>query len=120
MKARRPPFSTFHPPRRRFQIDKRCAAHELPEACVSIGGAFALAHHDEIIDMVRRFEEDESASRPGKRIVCVRVDSGNLLIETNDVRLAKAIGDALCRTYQGDLKFHFGESDCLLRVHWER
>ena len=120
MKARRPPFSTLHPERHRFSSGSPYVAPELPEACVSIGGPFALAHHDEIIDLVRRFEENENAAHPGKRIISVRADGSNLLIDTNDVRLARAIGETLRSTYQGDLKFHFGESDCLLRVHWQR
>jgi hypothetical protein len=120
MKSRHPPFSAFHPERRRLSLKSTHVARDRPEACVSIGGAFALAHHDEIIDLVRRFEEGEIAARPGKRIVAVRADGGKLLIDTNDVRLARAIGETLRSNYQGDLKFHFGESDCLLRVHWQR
>lgn len=120
MKTRRPSISSFHPERIRFSSDSAHTSREVPEACVSIGGAFALAHHDEIIDLVRRLEEGEIATSPGKRIVAVRADGSNLLIDTNDVRLARAIGETLRQTYQGDLKFHFGESDCLLRVRWQR
>lgn len=114
MKSRRPPLSVIHPERH------RCEDETLPAACVSIAGAFALEHHDEIIDLVRRFEERESTGQPGKRIVSVRADGSRLLIDTNDVRLARAIGETLRSTYQGNLKFHFGESHRLLRVHWER
>lgn len=114
MKSRRPSLSAIHPERHRFE------GEALPEACVSIAGAFALEHHDEIIDLVRRFEERESTENPGKRIVSVRADGSKLLIDTNDVRLARAIGETLCNTYQGNLKYHFGDSYRLLRVHWER
>jgi hypothetical protein len=114
MKSRRPPFSSFHPGQHRFSDDSRT------KACVSIGGVFALEHHDEIIDLVRRFEGNECIAHPEKRIVSVRADGNNLLIDTNDVRLARAIGETLRSNYQGSLKFHFGESGRLLRVHWER
>lgn len=114
MRSRRLPLSTVHPARRRHTGDAQ------PEACVSIAGDFALEHHDEIIDLVRRFEEQEGAAHPGRRIVSVRADASHLLINTNDARLARAIGEALQSTFQGNLKFHFGETHRVLRVHWER
>lgn len=120
MKARRPPFSVFNPEGHRFSSHRSYPVSGLPEACVSIAGAFALAHHDEIIDLVRRFAAQEQATCPDKRIVSVRANGVNLLIDTNDVRLARAIGETLHQTYQGELKFHFGEPDFLLRVHWQR
>ncbi|WP_420474606.1 hypothetical protein [Noviherbaspirillum sp. ST9] len=114
MRSRRLPLSTVHPDRRRVTGDAQ------PEACVSIAGVFATEHHDEIIDLVRRFEQQEGVAHPGKRIVSVRADGSHLLINTNDARLARSIGEILRSTFQGNLKFHFGETDRLLRVHWER
>ena len=114
MTKRRQPFPVFPPERHRH------AAGEMPAGCVSIGGSFALEHHDEIIDLVRRFEERENADYPEKRIVSVRAGGENLLIDTNDVRLARAIGETLRNTYQGELRFHFDNTDCLVRVHWQR
>ena len=125
MKAGRPPISAFHPERyRRIPDRKPCEpnsdAANACVGCVSIGGIFAVEHHDEIIDMIRHFEKSENAAHPNKRIVSIRPNGDTLLIDTNDARFARAIGDALCLSYQGELKFHFGESDCLVRVHWER
>jgi len=125
MKSGRPPFSAFHPERYRRIPERKPGGpnHDAADACdgcVSIGGTFAVDHHDEIIDMIRRFEKSENAAHPHKRIVSIRTNGDTLLIDTNDVRLARAIGDALCVAYQGELKFHFGEPDCLVRVHWER
>ena len=124
MKAGRPPITAFHPERHRRIPDDPSNApiSDTPDhgGRVSIGGAFAVEHHDEIIDLVRCIEKSESAAHPHKRIGSIRTDGGILLIDTNDVRLARAIGETLHRTYQGELKFHFCEPDCLVRVHWQR
>lgn len=121
MTNRRPSIPAFHPERHRSSASAPgCAGEGGPTGCVSIGGTFALTHHDEIMDVVRRFEERENAGYPEKRIIAVRAAGDNLMIDTNDVRLARAIGETLKRNYQGELKFHFGDADCLVRVHWER
>lgn len=112
MKAGQPPTPAFH--------TERHLPQEHATGCVSIGGAFALDHHDEIIDLVRQFAGHENDVYPEKRILSIRAEPNVLLIDTNDVRLARAIGEMLCRTYQGALTFHFAESDCLVRVHWDR
>lgn len=114
MTTRRAPFSVFYPERHRHAADAPAAG------CVSIGGSFALEHHEEIIDLVRRFEERENTGYPEKRIVSVSAAGGKLLIGTNDVRLARAIGETLRSTFQGELRFHFDQADCLVRVHWQR
>ncbi|OWW18629.1 hypothetical protein [Noviherbaspirillum denitrificans] len=114
MTKRRQPIPVFHPERHRLHPGEPGAG------CVSIGGSFALEHHDEIIDLVRRFEERENADYPAKRIVSVRTSADNLLINTNDVRLARAIAETLHKTYQGELRFHFDDADCQMRVHWQR
>ena len=116
MKAVQPPRPALHPGSRGTSTtDGQEAA-----GCVSIGGAFAREHLAEIIDLARRFEQHENLAHSGKRIIATRNEGHTFFIDTNDVRLARAIGEALCDTYQGELKFHFGEADWLVRVHWQR
>jgi hypothetical protein len=124
MTAKRPPFAAFHPGQRVIAGKSHAArtrnAGDKPVGCVSIGGDFAVEHHDEIIDAVRRFEKRENATNHDKRILSVRSNGNNLLIDTSDLQLAHEIGKALQATYQGELKLHFSDPDYLLRVHWQR
>lgn len=124
MTAVPPPSSAIHPHRRRIRDGKTRtsppAARRWLEGCVSICGKFARENRDEVVALVRSFEHQECAAQPDKRIVSIRDEGETLFIDTNDVRLARAIGEQLHNTYQGELRFHFGESSCLVRVHWQR
>lgn len=106
-------------------VQTRCPAcrrihDKQPAGYVSIEGAFAQQHRDEILNLVKNLETHEKAEHPLQRLMSIREEGGTLLIETTDVHLARGIGEALEHAYKGDLKFHFSEDEHLLRLHWER
>ena len=92
----------------------------MPAGVVQLVGSFHLEHREEIEGLVRHVEKREVENHPLKRIMNVTEQDETLTVETADADLARAIGDAVHRAYQGELDYHYpGEGD-LLRVRWER
>lgn len=92
-----------------------------PAGVVLVEGGFAARHRDEIQALVRNVEDREKHERPLKRIMSrAERDGGVLEIATTDAHLARRIGDALWRAYQGELDYQYTDAENLLRVHWKR
>lgn len=99
----------------------RRIADDYPAGLVVVEGEFAAAHREEILGLARNIEAREKEEHPLKRIMRLSEPEGAPLeIATTDARLARAIGDALHRAYEGDLDYQYTEPQNLLRVHWRR
>jgi NMD protein affecting ribosome stability and mRNA decay len=92
----------------------------LPAGYVSIQGAFAHQHKDEILSLVRHFADREKSEHPLKRIISITDDENGQMITTTDIHLARSIGDALHNALKGNLEYHYNHAEYLLRVRWER
>jgi hypothetical protein len=91
-----------------------------PAGEVTIRGAFARAHRDELLARVQNLEAREKAKRPLNRLMEIREAGDALVVTTTDVHLAHAIGVALFQSYRGTLHAPWAEEGDLLRVSWER
>ncbi|MGH0031443.1 MAG: BCAM0308 family protein [Myxococcota bacterium] len=91
-----------------------------PAGVLTISGSFIEAHRAEILGLARNVESREKGDHPLKRIMAVRSDEAAVTIETTEAGLARNIGDALHRAYEGDLDYTYGEGGDLLRVTWKR
>ena len=89
-----------------------------PAGFLTMKGEFFQSHRDEIMHLVRNHEQHERAEHPLKRIMAVEEQDDATLITTTDIHLARGIGEALHRAYQGDLNFHYNPEQNLLRVSW--
>jgi NMD protein affecting ribosome stability and mRNA decay len=85
---------------------------------VTLRGSFVREHRDEILALSRHTEEREKAEHPIKRIMDISDDSGDLVIRTTDVHLARDIGSAVHRAYKGTLNVQYDED--IARVEWVR
>jgi NMD protein affecting ribosome stability and mRNA decay len=91
-----------------------------PAGYVSLGGAFFQKHREEIVELVRHVEAREKAEHALNRIMGLEDEGDTLVVTTTDPHLARAIGDAVHRAYQGELDYRYVEGDTLLRVSWAR
>ncbi|MCK9375372.1 MAG: BCAM0308 family protein [Syntrophobacterales bacterium] len=91
------------------------------EGYLSLSGEFFNQHRDEIVKLL-----EKEASRVGARSVLDRIirmapeGADTLVVQTTTDKLAQRLGRAVYRAYKGDLKFHWGEMDYLVRVYWSR
>lgn len=85
-------------------------------------GAFAASHRDELIGLLRNVEERESSEHPLNRIMAIADEDGGFAVKTTAGNLAQAMGRALEKSYDGELK-HPGttaDPENLVRVRWSR
>jgi hypothetical protein len=54
------------------------------------------------------------------RIIQMVPEGDQLVVETTTEKLAQHLGRAIHKAYKGDLNFHWGEVDRLVRVYWSR
>ncbi len=91
-----------------------------PAGFVHIAGEFAARHQAELMQLVRHEAEEEGKDHPMERIIDVTTEDGGQLVTTTSIHVARRIGEALHRAYQGDLKVAYSDDEKLLRVHWRR
>jgi hypothetical protein len=88
---------------------------------LTIDGAFAAQHRDEIERLLHNVEEREKANHPLKRIMDISPDDeAVLLVRTTDGKLARSLGAALYRAYRGELEQARPDDQGPARVRWAR
>jgi NMD protein affecting ribosome stability and mRNA decay len=100
---------------------ERIADH-YPAGVLHVEGAFATAHRNDLIGLVRNVEESERADHPLNRVMSI-VDSPNgFIAETTDARLVRSLGRALHKAYDGKLEEPptTADTENLVRVRWVR
>jgi hypothetical protein len=98
----------------------RRVKERLPAGYVTLDGAFARDHRDEVLALVNHRAERARAEHPLQRLMGIEDRDGALLVTTTDTHLARGIGQALHDAYRGELRFHHEKGQELLRVHWTR
>jgi NMD protein affecting ribosome stability and mRNA decay len=98
----------------------RRTADALPAGVVTLHGAFALAHKDDIVGLARNEEAAEKNEHPLNRIMAITDIDDGVEIFTTDIHLPHRLGYAVKRAFHGDLKQHFDEAGYFVRVDWRR
>ena len=91
-----------------------------PAGLIEIKGKFYNEHSDEISNLIKNTEKLEKNERPLERIISIRKEIGHIIVTTTGIHIARRIGEALKRSYQGLFSFQYGEGDKSIRVVWER
>lgn len=87
---------------------------------VYLEGEFLQNHKDEILNLIKNVEEDETAYRPLERIIEIKEEDGKLVITTTYEHLARRIGEAVHKAYKGELNIQYPEGWKYIRVSWKR
>lgn len=74
----------------------------------------------EIKNLIRHETEKEANSNPLARIFKVEEFPDRIEIKTTTEGLAKRLGNAIQKAFQGDLELVFSENDKFLRVIWKK
>jgi hypothetical protein len=89
-----------------------------PAGYVTLSGERLNTMHDELLHLVRNEESRERTDHALERIMAIEEGEREWVVTTTDIHLARRIGEALHRAYQGALEFHYNPEQNLLRVHW--
>lgn len=96
-------------------------ARDFPAGIVTIGGAFARSHREEILGLARNVEAREKAEHPLERILAIEDEGDEVVVSTTGAHLARGIGHALHHAYKGELDYRYPDDPGdLLRVRWSR
>ena len=91
-----------------------------PAGYIEIKGRFFEGHEKEISNLIRNTEKLEKNERPLERIISIKLNKGIALLTTTGVHIARRIGEALSRSYQGNFSFKYLNGEKGIRVYWER
>jgi hypothetical protein len=92
----------------------------VPAAFLTIRGEFAQSNKDEILNLIRNYEAKERREHPMKRIMASEEHAGEIQFTFSDAHLARGIGEALQRAYEGEIDYQYTKDDIMLRVTWMR
>ncbi len=95
-------------------------ADNYPAGYVEIRGTFFQEHREELSNLIRNEERLENEEHPMERIISIVDEDEHTLVATTGVHIARRIGQALSRAYEGDFSFQYGEDEKSIRVWWSR
>lgn len=91
-----------------------------PAGQLTLKGAFARGHKDEILRLARHKEALENKEHPLNRIMAVEENAQSIVINTTDLHLPHRIGEALRHAFHGALDVHYDEGGYFVRATWKR
>lgn len=91
-----------------------------PASRLEIKGNFFNQHSNDILNLINNVEKLEKTERPLERIMSIRKNGIKTIITTTGIHIARRIGEALARSYQGNYYFQYADGEKSIRVFWER
>ncbi len=117
-------WSWLDPPKKEFAtvVCPACQriADNYPAGHLTIKGAFFAKHREEILNLIRNMEKQEKGERPMERIMAIVDEKDHTMLTTTGIHLARRIGEALSKAYQGDFDFTYGDGEKTIRATWSR
>ncbi len=92
----------------------------LPAGTIELSGDFLQDQRDEIMNLIKNQEKMEKTERPVERIMEIKEENGKLTILTTGIHVARRIGEAIFRAYQGEFDFSYGDGEKTIQVRWHR
>lgn len=91
-----------------------------PAGIIEISGEFFTSHREEIMNLILNIEKQEKARHALERIIRTIPMTDKMVVTTTGIHLARRIGEALSRSYKGDLSLDYLDTDKGIRVTWKR
>jgi hypothetical protein len=91
-----------------------------PQGIVTLRGDYWPEHREEILNLVRNEESRALGSNPLERIIDIREEGDELIIETTNEKLAQRIGRHIDKAHKGQIEYRWSNDNHLVRVYWSR
>lgn len=92
-----------------------------PGGIVTLQGGFAMAHKQDIMNLVRNEEARARGFNPLERVMSIRENGhGSIVISTTNEKLAQRLGRAMKKAFSGSVQYHWSHDNKLVRVDWVR
>jgi NMD protein affecting ribosome stability and mRNA decay len=95
-------------------------ADKVPAAFLTLRGDFLQSHKDEIMNLIHNYAARERKQHPLKRIINSEESADGIVFTFTDAHLARGIGEAIYRAYEGQVDYQYTKEDIMLRVTWAR
>ncbi len=93
---------------------------KMPAGVINLSGRFLKSHGDEILNLIKNEEKAEKAEHPLERLMEIRQDGDSIEVLVTGIHLAKRIGEAIRRSYQGEYSLEYGDGEKSVRIEWHR
>jgi NMD protein affecting ribosome stability and mRNA decay len=91
-----------------------------PAGFINVKGSFFKEHRENVLGLIHNIEKQEKSDRPLERIMKIKEEKNQTLVTTTGIHVARRIGEALSRSFKGDLSFQYSEAEKIIRVNWSR
>ncbi len=91
-----------------------------PAGYLELNGSFFKNHREEMLNLIHNEEKQEKGEHPLERIMNIEEDAELILITTTGIHIARRIGEAVSRAYQGELSLTYGDGEKTIRISWSR
>jgi NMD protein affecting ribosome stability and mRNA decay len=98
----------------------RRIADKYPAGTIILEGPFFKEHREEILNLTRNVEAQEKNAHPMERIMDITHQNDHTIETTTGIHIARRIGEAIARSYKGELTCQYNRSDKSIRVWWRR
>lgn len=96
------------------------ANDKYPAGELTLRGAFAQQHAEEIRGLIRNVEEAEKRQHPLQRVMSIEQGDDSIVITTTGIHLPRRLGHAIEHAYKGQLDTHYDERGYFVRMVWTR
>ncbi len=93
---------------------------DYPAGILELSGPFFSAHKEEILNLLRHEEALEKKEHPMERIIKIIEEKQGTAVSTTGIHLARRLGDAVHRAYQGEYDIQYLEDEKFVRLSWMR
>lgn len=91
-----------------------------PAGYIEIQGKFFHNHSTDILNLINNTEQLEKTERPLERVISIKEANDKTIITTTGIHVARRIGEALKRSYQGKYLIQYADGEKSIRIFWER
>ncbi|MEN8198634.1 MAG: BCAM0308 family protein [Thermodesulfobacteriota bacterium] len=91
-----------------------------PAGYLELRGDFFKDHRQEMLNLIRNEENQEKGEHPLERIMAISDEGTHTIITTTGIHIARRIGEAIARAYQGELSYTYGDGEKSIRCLWSR
>jgi hypothetical protein len=93
---------------------------KFPAGEIRVSGDFAMAHREDILNLMRNCEARERQEHPLAKIMAIQESEGEIIVTTTDIHLPHVIGNALERAFKTQADFRFNVPEYFIHVTWRR
>ncbi|ACC76040.1 BCAM0308 family protein [Paraburkholderia phymatum] len=83
-------------------------------------GAYLVAHHDEVVSLLRHESANEEKRHALERLMNIEEEAEGIRVTTTGPHTLRRLSEALVRAHHGHLSIEYRDGEGVLRARWSR